>query len=83
MFDQLLGALKTLAHFPWTPPEAGSRRVSKKGVQKDGSTLLAGSFEAVQGRIQDSLGWKGQRAAHTAMQVSGQDLNLALVEGKQ
>lgn len=83
MFDLLLGALKTLAHFPWTPLEAGSRRVSKKGGQKGGSTLLAGCLEAVQGRIQDSLGWKGQRAARSTMRVSGQGLNLSLVEGKQ
>lgn len=55
----------------------------QKGWAKGVSTLLAGSFEAVQGRIRASLGWKGQRAAHITMQVSGQDLNLALVEGKQ
>lgn len=56
---------------------------AKKVGQKSGSTLLAGSFEAVQGRIQDSLGWKGQRSARFAVQVSGQDLSLTLVEGKQ
>lgn len=83
LFRLLLWALETLAHFPWTPPEAGSRRVSKKGGQKGGSTLLAGRFEAAQGRIQDSPGWKGQRAARMTMEVSGQDLNLTLVEEKQ
>lgn len=45
--------------------------------------MLSGSFEAVQGRIQDSLGWKGQRTACIAVQVSGQELNLALLEGKE
>lgn len=56
--------------------------MSKKGGQKGGSTLSAGSFEAVQERTCDSLAWKGQRAAHITVQVSGQDLNFALVEGE-